>query len=168
MSVERRTVLQILAGAGMAQAQDHVHTADALPRKAPAWFGEGAYMLLGELCERIVPGAHQGGVPEFIDLLASENPEYQRQLAGGLMWIDATCADRYGKPFLECAAGEQKALLDEIASRGEGAGPAFFAFLRDLTLDGYFTSRAGIEYLGYRGNGALPEFRGCPSDSRAK
>lgn len=162
MKVERRTVLQVLAGAGLAQGQEHVHQAAPEPRKAPIYFAEGPYKLLADLCERIVPGAREAGVAEFIDLLASENEEYRRQLSGGLLWIDATCADRHGKPFLECAAADQKQLLDEIAFRGDSPGVVFFAFLRDLTLDGYFTSRVGIDYLAYRGNGALAEFRGCP------
>jgi hypothetical protein len=67
---------------------------------------------------------------------ASENEEYRRELSGGLMWLDGTCADRYGKPFLECAADEQKRMLDEIAFGGEGVGVAFFVFLRDLAPDG--------------------------------
>lgn len=155
-------MLQALAGAGLAQAQEHVHAPEPAAHKGPAVFGAGPYRLLSELCERIVPGAREAGVPEFIDLLASENEDYLYRVSGGLMWLDSACADRHGKPFLECAPEAQKQILDEIAFSGDGPGAMFFAFLRDLALDGYFTSRAGIEYLGYRGNGALPEFRGCP------
>jgi gluconate 2-dehydrogenase gamma chain len=168
VKVERRTVLQALAGAGLAQGQEHVHAPAPASRKAPVYFADTAYKLMADLCERIVPGARDAGVPDFVDLLASENEEYRRQLSGGLMWLDATCGDRHGKPFLECAAAEQKQILDEIAFGGESPGVVFFALLRDLALDGYFTSRAGIEYLEYRGNGALPVFRGCPSDPGPK
>jgi hypothetical protein len=42
-------------------------------------------------------------------------------------------------------------------------GIQFFALLRDLTLDGFFTSRIGIDYLEYQGNTALVQFPGCPS-----
>ena len=38
----------------------------------------------------------------------------------------------------------------------------FFAFLRNLTADGFFTNAIGIEYLGYIGNTYLAEFPGCP------
>ena len=41
-------------------------------------------------------------------------------------------------------------------------GREFFAFLRNLTADGFFTSAIGIEYLGYIGNTYLAEFPGCP------
>ena len=41
-------------------------------------------------------------------------------------------------------------------------GIAFFALLRMLTADGFFTSKIGIQYLGYIGNTFLTEFPGCP------
>ena len=60
-------------------------------------------------------------------------------------------------------------MLDLIAYRKNIAqdpsvsqGVAFFSFLRNLTADGFFTSKIGIEYLGYIGNGYLAEFPGCP------
>jgi hypothetical protein len=41
-------------------------------------------------------------------------------------------------------------------------GIEFFSFLRNMTADGFFTSKIGIEYLGYIGNTYLTEFKGCP------
>ena len=41
-------------------------------------------------------------------------------------------------------------------------GVAFFAFLRNLTCDGFYTSKIGIADLQYIGNTALREFSGCP------
>jgi hypothetical protein len=38
----------------------------------------------------------------------------------------------------------------------------FFSLLRNLTADGFFTSKIGIKYLGYKGNTFVPEFPGCP------
>ena len=38
----------------------------------------------------------------------------------------------------------------------------FFSFLRNMTADGFFTSKIGIKYLGYKGNTFLTEFPGCP------
>ena len=111
----------------------------------------------------------EAGAPEFIDLLTSENPEYQLKLGGGLAWLDSTCTDRYGKPFLECPVEQRKELLDLIAYRKNGKqdptlsqGVAFFAFLRNLTCDGFYTSKIGIADLGYIGNESRHEFPGCP------
>ena len=41
-------------------------------------------------------------------------------------------------------------------------GVAFFAFLRNLTCDGFYTSKIGIADLQYIGNTSLREFPGCP------
>jgi hypothetical protein len=130
---------------------------------------------LTALCGLILPadadsgGAVEGGAPEFIDLLTSENAEYQRKLGGGLLWLDAQCVDRYGAEFLSCSPQRQKEILDSIAYRSHtehdarlAYGADFFALLRNLTSDGFFTSKIGIEYLGYQGNTFLLEWPGCP------
>ncbi|HUL32238.1 MAG TPA: gluconate 2-dehydrogenase subunit 3 family protein, partial [Candidatus Eisenbacteria bacterium] len=41
-------------------------------------------------------------------------------------------------------------------------GVAFFAFLRNMTCDGFYTSKIGIEDLQYIGNVARSEWTGCP------
>jgi len=46
-----------------------------------------------------------------------ENERYQLRLGGGLFWLDGACADRYGKPFLDCVPEQRKELLDLIAFR---------------------------------------------------
>jgi gluconate 2-dehydrogenase gamma chain len=141
----------------------------------PKFFSARDYRTLQALCGTIIPsdeesnGAIEAGAPEFIDLITSENEEYQVSLGGGMMWLNNTCIDRYGAAYLDCAAGQQKEILDLIAYRKNtehdpslGQGVEFFGFLRKLTADGFFTSEIGIEYLGYIGNTFLKEFPGCP------
>ena len=141
----------------------------------PKFFSRQQYRTLQILCEAILPadadsgGAIEAGAPEFIDLLTSENPDYQLKLGGGLTWLHSTCLIRYGKEYLECAPQQQKAILDDIAYRKKefqypslSQGVAFFTFLRNLTADGFFTSKIGIEYLGYIGNTFVRDFPGCP------
>jgi len=141
----------------------------------PKFFPAHEYKTLETLCQTIIPsdaesgGAIEAGAPEFIDLLTSENTEYQRILGGGLLWLDATCSDRYDKVFLDCPPAQQKEILDLIAYRnnavlhpGLSQGVEFFSFLRNLTADGFFTSQIGIKYLGYIGSTFLKEFPGCP------
>jgi len=142
---------------------------------APKFFSPHFYKTLQSLCQTIIPsdddakGAIEAGAPEFIDLIASENTDYQLALGGGLMWLDNTCIGRYGSAYLNCTPDQQKEILDLIAYRENakndpslGQGVEFFAFLRKLTADGFFTSEIGIEYLGYIGNTYLKEFPGCP------
>lgn len=127
------------------------------------------------LCDAIIPadaesgGATEAGAPEFIDLLTSENEDYQKTLGGGMKWLDSTCKTRYNKLWLDCTPEQQKVILDLIsyrknADQDESLTPAveFFSMLRTMTADGFFTSKIGIKYLGYKGNTYLPRFPGCP------
>jgi gluconate 2-dehydrogenase subunit 3-like protein len=142
---------------------------------APKFFSAHSYQTLQSLCQTIIPsdedakGAIEAGAPEFIDLITSENKEYQVALGGGLMWLDNTCLDRYGSAYLDCTAAQRKEILDLIAycknakqDPSLGQGIEFFGFLRKLTADGFFTSEIGIAYLGYIGNTFVNEFPGCP------
>jgi hypothetical protein len=190
-NLSRRDILRSLAyGAAAtsvlrvipAQAAEYAHhmvAAEnaATPAKAyaPKFFSPHDYKTLQTLCQTIIPadtdsgGAIEAGAPEFIDLLTSENPDYQRTLGGGLLWLDSACSDRYGKAYLDCSPEQQKEILDLIAYKKNAvANPAlntgveFFSFLRNMTADGFFTSEIGIKYLGYIGSAFLKEFPGCP------
>ena len=163
-----------------AQAAEYAHRM-VLQEKAksgayqPKFFTAHQYATLRSLCQTIIPpdehsgGAIEAGAPEFIDLLTSENTEYQLTLGGGLMWLDSTCSDRYGKVYLDCAPAQQKEILDLIAYSENGVkdprlsqGTSFFAWLRKMTCDGFFTSEIGIKDLQYIGNTFRLDFPGCP------
>jgi gluconate 2-dehydrogenase gamma chain len=190
MTISRRDILKSLTLTAVAgsvlrviplEAAEYVHRmvrqekSGAENQYTPKFFSAHAYKTLRSLCNSIIPpdeeskGALEAGAPEFIDLITSENAEYQVELGGGLMWLDNTCIDRYDKVYLNCAPQQQKEILDLIAYRKNakkdpslGQGIEFFAFLRKLTADGFFTSEIGIEYLGYIGNTYVKEFLGCP------
>jgi gluconate 2-dehydrogenase gamma chain len=189
-SISRRDVLKSLALGAAAgsvlrviplQAAEYAHNmvmaekASAGGAYKPKFFSAEQYKTLQTLCDQIFPadadsgGAVEAGAPEFIDLLTSENPEYQLRLGGGLMWLDAACTDRYGKAYFDCSAGQQKEMLDLIAYKRNAEkdpelsqGIEFFSLLRALTADGFFTSEIGIKYLGYIGNKYMKNFPGCP------
>jgi gluconate 2-dehydrogenase gamma chain len=172
------SVLQVIP----AEAAEYAHrlvqkekAASAAGKYAPKYFSGRGYETLTSLCDTIIPkddrsgGAVEAGAPEFIDLLTSENEEYQERLGGGLMWLDNFCIDRYDKPYLDCTPEQRKEVLDLIAYRKNAKqnaslsqGVAFFAFLRQMTCDGFYTSKIGIADLGYIGNTSLREFPGCP------
>jgi gluconate 2-dehydrogenase gamma chain len=190
MSISRRDILKSLTLTAITgsvlrviplEAAEYAHrmvraekaAADAV--YAPKFFSAHFYKTLQSLCQTIIPpdeqskGAIEAGTPEFIDLITSENKEYQVSLGGGLMWLDNTCIDRYGSTYLDCTPQQQTEILDLIAYRKNtkkdpslGQGVEFFGFLRKLTADGFFTSEIGIEYLGYIGNTFVKEFPGCP------
>ena len=191
-SITRRDVLRTLAfgaAAGSvlrvipAEAAEYVHqmvhkekSAASAGAYTPKYFSTPQYATLLFLCDAIIPkdeksgGAVEAGAPEFIDLLTSENPEYQLRLGGGLFWLDAACTNRYENVFMQCTPEQKKEILDLIAYRKNAKkdpslsqGVAFFAFLRNLTCDGFYTSKIGIADLQYIGNTSLREFPGCPT-----
>jgi len=191
MTVSRRDILKSLTATAITgsvlrviplQAAEYAHRMVRAEKAAaenhaytPKFFSAHSYKTLQALCQTIIPpdeeskGAVEAGAPEFIDLITSENKEYQVALGGGLMWLDNRCIDSYGKVYLDCTPAQQKEVLDLIAYRKNakqdpslGQGIEFFAFLRKLTADGFFTSEIGIQYLGYIGNTFLKEFPGCP------
>ena len=71
---------------------------------------------------------------------------------------------------MECTPEQRKEVLDLIAYRKNAKkdhsdcsqGVAFFAFLRKMTCDGFYTSKIGIEDLQYIGNVTRSEWPGCP------
>jgi hypothetical protein len=131
--------------------------------------------------------ATEAGVPEFMDYLMNDPTDSDRSredrqtaMRGGLAWINAICTRRFGHDFVACTAAERTALLDEIAYfKGHGEeeeeadmrepkhlmvhihhGPSFFNSFRDLTASGFWSSKMGIEDLGYTGNTFVAEWTG--------
>src|SRR2546428_4509117 len=122
MSAAATSVLRVIP----AQAAEYAHHMIAAEKAAaknyaPKFFSPHEYKTLQALCQAIIPadadsgGAIEAGAPEFIDLLTTENPDFQLGLGGGLMWLDSACTDRYGHVYLECAPQEQKEMLDLIS-----------------------------------------------------
>ena len=175
--VSRRDILKTLAigaAAGSvlqvipAEAAEYAHqlvqkekAASATGKYAPKYFSAHQYETLKSLCDTVIPkddhsgGAVEAGAPEFIDLLTSENADF--------------CTDRYDKAYLDCTPEQRKEALDLIAYRKNAVqdsalnqGVAFFAFLREMTCDGFYSSKIGIADLQYIGNTSLHEFPGCP------
>jgi gluconate 2-dehydrogenase gamma chain len=154
-----------------------------LPYK-PRYFTAHEWKTVRLLADFVIPrdersgSATDAGVPEFIDFLMADPQETERgresrqvAMRGGLAWIDRECRQRCGQPFVDAAAEQQRAVLDAIAyTKLEGdeappaprdqkavslrSGQAFFNSFRDLVASGFWSSKMGIEDLGYQGNTA--------------
>ena len=97
-----------LTAAETARRMVRVHKAvSSSGEYVPKFFPEHQYKTLRALCQAIIPsdqesgGAIEAGAPEFLDLLSSENKDFQLQLGGGIMWLDAICMQRYGQIYLQ-------------------------------------------------------------------
>jgi len=127
--------------------------------------------VLGDI---IIPKDEHSGsasdakVPEFIEFIVKDMPEHQVPMRGGLKWLDLQCMNRYDKSFVDCPKEQQLAMIDDIAYPGKvkpgmNQGVAFFDLIRSLVATGFFTSKMGIEDLGYLGN--VPnKWEGVPED----
>ena len=92
-----------------------------------------------------------------LDFIVKDMPEHQVPIRGGVMWLDGFSNKLYNKEFINCSDQEQITMCDQIAypKKTKSAlkpGEHFFTRMRQLTLTGYFTSKMGIEELGYKGN----------------
>lgn len=127
------------------------------------------------LSNLILPPNEKGGieeaeVPEFIEFMAKDMPDLQTTMRGGLMWLDHKTNTDFGKEFKSTPVEQQKQVLDAIAfydakipMEEHPLEIQFFSLMRNLTLTGYYTSRIGIEDLGYKGN--MPNvWDGVPQD----
>jgi len=176
--VSRRDLLRIsLTTLGVsvvnAEAAQHVHQVVADVKKngayKPKFFNEHEYQTLEKLADLIIPadehspGALAGGAPEFIDFLSSQSPELAEIYTGGLAWLDHQMNKIYSATFIAAAPEQQTAMLDLIAYRKTttpelAPGIVFFNWVRNMTVDAFYTSKAGMDDLGYMGNGAMSEF----------
>ena len=127
--------------------------------------------ILGDI---IIPKDDHSGsasdakVPEFIEFIVKDMPQHKVPMRGGLRWLDMQCLKRYNNPFKDCNSKQQLEMVDEIAYPAKAKpemkqGVAFFDRIRNLTATGFFTSKMGIEDLGYVGN--VPnKWEGVPAD----
>ena len=159
-------------------AQDAAAQARETGSYVPVFFTPTEYATIVALSDLIIPGdakspgALLGGAPSFIDYIVSQQPERQTAMRGGLVWLDTECRRRFDKDFRGCADKERGAVLDDIAwpakARPEFShGVRFFTTMRDLVATGFFSSRAGVAYLGYLGNRPA-QWDGPPAEVLAK
>lgn len=128
-------------------------------------------VVLGDL---IIPKDDHSGsasdakVADFIEFIVKDQPGHQVPLRGGLRWLDVQCQKRYNNGFKDCKPEEQTAILDEIAYPSLAkpemkAGVVFFNRIRSLVATGFYTSKIGMEDIGYMGN-QPNKWEGVPKD----
>jgi hypothetical protein len=127
--------------------------------------------ILGDI---IIPRDDRSGsasdakVPEFIEFIVKDMPEHQLPMKGGLRWLDIQCLNRYNNSFKDCNSKQQIEMVDAIAYPAKAKpemqqGVAFFNRMRNLTASGFFSSKIGIDDLGYIGN-RPNKWEGVPAD----
>ncbi|HEX4769599.1 MAG TPA: gluconate 2-dehydrogenase subunit 3 family protein [Bryobacteraceae bacterium] len=169
--IDRRKLLQ-LAAAGLlagnfrildAQACDNTHHGDAAESKpyTAQFFTAEEIAVLDRVMEAILPaddhspGAHAAQVPLFADLIVANSPaDVKADWRSGLQLLAAELKTSSLDDWLARTAENERnprTVLD-----------LFFAKLKQMTVEGYYTSRIGIHQdLRYQGNTYQTEFKGC-------
>lgn len=139
------------------------------------FFTDHEFETVRRLSNLIIPAdersgsAVDAGVPEFIDFMMLDRPGFQTPIRGGLNWLDYQCQTRYNADFVDCSEQQQTEMLDRIAypetaEPGMQAGVNFFNQFRDLVASGFWSSKMGIEDIGYIGNQPY-DWQGCPDEA---
>ena len=147
----------------------HVHQVAAEQTKAaggvykPKALNASEFATLRRLCDLTFPGSLEGGAPEFIDLLCSNNADLRAIYTGGIGWLDHHMSAKYGALFVAAKPDQQIEMMELIAYRKNttpdlAPGIHFFDWMRRMTSDAYYTSAAGIKDLGFMGNKGMAKF----------
>ncbi len=166
------------AGSGAASMDTPDGATKPGPDYTKQFFTDHEMRTVRILADWVIPADERSGsasdarVPAFIDhVMADEflgDPEpRQMSMRGGLAWIDYQCLQRFDALFADCSEPQQRELLDDIAwpdavPDGMAPGVEFFNSFRNLVATGFFSSKMGIEDLGYIGNAYVREWTGCP------
>jgi gluconate 2-dehydrogenase gamma chain len=162
----------------VAQAHGHQHQVavavikETVAPQAPAFFDKQQYATITELASLIIPtdetpGAKEARVNEYIDMIVGESDaDVKKVYIDGLAWLDKTSMERFKNKFVDSSAKQQVEILKEISQIKDPTPEnqlqaRFFKTIKNMTIDGFYTSKIGIEELGYIGNAVLDEFPGC-------
>ena len=171
MTYTRRDILSGLAGLG--------GTSLIIPRVASGMlpapdeerpFGPDQRKTLAAAVDRLLPGAVEAGVPEYLDTWLEHRSFrlVRRYVSHGVRHLDGTAKKQHGKFFAGCTGEEQDAILSEFASgdfkAGKFDGSLFFRQLMELTLEGYLSDPkygGNRNRLGWRFIGIPDGLRSC-------
>jgi hypothetical protein len=184
-SSDRRSLLKIIGAIGASCAYpfagDELFGQTLAPHEhSPApgtagkrFFNDHDFQTISSISELIIPasdtpGAIEAGVPEYIDIVIARDTDQQLVAADGLRWLDSE-AGRLArdKNFLDLPEEQQFSILEPLceaadANSSMARNVQFFALIKRLTADGYYTSKIGlIDELGYKGNTARVSFPDC-------
>ena len=181
-SSDRRKVLKLFGAIGATCAYPfageelygqtaHEH-ANFVPQSQGRFLNDADFKTIARISDLIIPpsetpGAIQAGVPEYVDLVVSRDAGHQALFADGLRWLDAQAKELGNDRFLELDQRGQLSILEPLceaadAEKSLARNVQFFALLKRLTADGYYTSKAGlIDELGYKGNAVRSSYPEC-------
>jgi hypothetical protein len=153
---------QIVGNGGYGRTEEEkLH--DEKIKNQKGFFTDHEAATLADLIDYIVPIDDQSGsandaeVMDFLGFIVKDMTQHQMPLRQGLAWMDRKSNDTYNLVFKDLSSMQKTNILDLIAYPEDVLpenipGEKFFSRLRNLTLTGFYTSKIGLEDLGYAGN----------------
>jgi Gluconate 2-dehydrogenase subunit 3 len=168
----RRSAFKTIAAAAVAlpAAAQHQHTeapVQITTAYRPRVLQPDEMEWIAKLADLIIPrtdtpGASDAHVPEHIDRALSRNGSLKDRFKLGMGRLNDRAKQDHGAAFDALTHEQQVALLTEISAAPDTALGRFFTLAKNLTIDGYYTSKEGLtQELGWNANTYLPEFKGC-------
>src|ERR1700722_20169569 len=170
--MERRAVLKIVAFTALSQklnalpcaAMGHMEAAPAAPAATPyklQFFSEEESGVLDQLMEIIIPadehspGAHVAQTNLFADLMvATSDHAVKKQWQDGIRLMREEANRSSLSEAVQLAAANEENPTSDLER--------FFVLLKQMTVNGYYTSATGIHQdMEYVGNAYLGAFPGC-------
>ncbi len=171
MSYTRREMLIGLAGAGGAALIVPGIIRAAVPLPAGRMLLDAdKWRTLAAVSERLLPGAVEAGVPDYMDywLVQRAFERVRLYLAHGAQHLDQTARKGFGKPFSECAGSEQDGILSEFAAGKVKVdrfdGHVFVRQMMVFVLEGFLADpkyRGNRDRVGWRFIGIPDGLRSC-------
>jgi gluconate 2-dehydrogenase gamma chain len=143
---------------------------------SPQFFNADEFRTVEILAALIIPtdeaaGANEAQVANYIDFVvfsaAEFEPTLQKKWVEGLAFVGRESQRRFSKSFHEVAEADRIKLLTDMSApeqdpKAQHEGFAFFSVLKDMTVEGFYTSKIGlIDVLDYQGMNYMPDFPGC-------
>ena len=126
------------------------------------FFSQEEIAMITQLGHFILPSNDVGDiekaeVPDFIEFMAKDFPDFQEPLKGGLATLNERAQLQFNLSFANTDDKQKQLLIDPIAypdavSEALLEQSEFFTLMRNLVITGYFTSEVGLKDLGYQGN----------------
>ena len=117
------------------------------------------------------PGAKEAQVANYIDFVVFSarefQPSLQQEWIEGLAFVDRASQKRFATAFRLASDVDRAQLLTDMSAperdpKAQHEGYEFFELLKGMTVEGFYTSRVGLEELDYPGLKFYSESPSCP------
>jgi gluconate 2-dehydrogenase gamma chain len=149
---------------------------EPVARYCPQFFNADEFRTVEIMAAMIIPtddapGAKEAQVANYIDFVvfsaAEFEPLLQKKWIDGLAFLERESQKQFSKSFRDVDEADRIKLLTDMSAperdaKAQHEGFAFFSLVKDMTVEGFYTSKIGlIDVLDFQGMNYMPNFPGC-------